>query len=277
MTKQPKTLRASHARHRQAGFTLLELLVIVAVLIGVATVVSRGLEGTYDNATAQLARAEMREVAEAVRQFREDTGFYPKQGVFDLSSAGGSVDPSGFPGSSAAQRAAWFYSPANLMQLIRQPEASGGTEILPWDPETGRGWRGPYLRYEGLVDVGDNLQTDGSGDPVVVDTLQYVHIPGIGDPFSREPATPDTGTDCEEVAGNTNCVLDWRAVQDDASAPLTNAETALADFGRPYLYFFDTNVTTNVPACTGVPCLLSTGPNGFYDAGDNDDLVVVVQ
>ncbi|MEM7210741.1 MAG: prepilin-type N-terminal cleavage/methylation domain-containing protein [Pseudomonadota bacterium] len=133
--------------------------------------------------------------------------------------------------------------PANLGQLFIEP-VNGGTPVMSYDPATGTGWRGPYMtELDSLtVVVGDNLTATGSGDPTA-GTQETVRA--VGDPFVAAP-----------VGG----VFAWQ----NASGVTT------AQLGRPYYYFID---GTNVTGCIA-PCLLSAGPNGTYEAGAGDDIVV---
>ena len=97
----------------RAGFSLIELLVVVAVLATVAGGVVVSLSGVETHAATELTVRELAELKQAVLRFREDTGFLPKQGPFALEPAGQVPEPSA--------GVAWFASPANLSQLIENP------------------------------------------------------------------------------------------------------------------------------------------------------------
>jgi prepilin-type N-terminal cleavage/methylation domain-containing protein len=236
-----------------AGFSLLEMLVVITILAAVAFIAGGALSGVREQANDQLVRTEMQEIAEAIRQFRQDTGYYPKTGPFNLDTApGGAVTDAilavGFPhsGSSAAERQNWFYSPANFYQLYTRasPLAGTGHQLENWDPETGRGWRGPYLKgfAEGYLDIGDGINNgtpDGNpgGDPLGgANTIEDVE--GIADPFEHRP-----------VAG----LLDW-----SADPGVVEREW----WGRPYLLF----------DLDSKPRLISMGPDGQYGTGDDIEL-----
>lgn len=136
--------------------------------------------------------------------------------------------------------------PASFAQLFIAPN-DGTNPILPFDKASGTGWRGPYLRELDVarVWVGKNITAVGGGSPAMGTTQLLM---GVGDPFERIPD------------GNYYV---WQ----------NNAGVAFNRLGRPYLYFIDP--ATMVTGCQ-VPCLVSLGPNGVYEAGapGTDDIVV---
>jgi prepilin-type N-terminal cleavage/methylation domain-containing protein len=248
-------------RHGAAGgYTLLELLLVAAILAIVAGAVLLTYEGADETAMLRVARTELTEVRKAILQFRHDTGYLPKTGPFDLVGRGGLIDPTvdadwplEAPGN-AAERIAWFDSPANFYQLFGLPAAFVSAHNLRFDPNTGHGYRGPYLTRhgEGWVKIGNSLQRNGNGDPASGSVIGP--MPGVADPFPRAPPSGDlfSWTDTALAAGATSLEL-----------------------GRPLLYFI----------ATGPPCLVCLGPNGEYDssaAGINtvsggDDLAVYLE
>ena len=164
----------------RAGFSLIELLVVVAVLATVAGGVVVSLSGVETHAATELTVRELAELKQAVLRFREDTGFLPKQGPFALEPAGQVPEPSA--------GVAWFASPANLSQLIENPLADTGHPLETWDPDTRRGWRGPYLSraLEARVVVCDGLALDGSAGSPAEGTL-LPPMPALADPFPAPP------------------------------------------------------------------------------------------
>ncbi|MEM7058489.1 MAG: type II secretion system protein [Pseudomonadota bacterium] len=134
--------------------------------------------------------------------------------------------------------------PANLAQLFLQPQTSLNADILTFDVPSGTGWNGPYLaELDALnVRVGDDMDASGTGDPTAG---TEVVVRGIGDPFQAAPV----GT-----------VFEW----------INGAGVQTAQLGRPYFYFID---GSNVTGCAA-PCLVSAGPDGQYNAGGGDDIVV---
>jgi prepilin-type N-terminal cleavage/methylation domain-containing protein len=106
-----------HCQFKSGGFTLLELLVVVALMAMVAGAAVLALENTSDDAAIPIARSEMVEISKALRQFKRDTGAYPL--------------PS---------------HPADFSTLISNVLPLGLTN---WNIDTGRGWRGPYLTRQG--------------------------------------------------------------------------------------------------------------------------------
>ena len=201
------------------GFTLLELLVVMAIMAIVAGSVIATLGGTGEHATEQVAQAEMAELKKAILQFRRDTGWLPKQGPFSLqglSLQGAAILPSG-------KDAAWFDSPANFYQLFENP-LDPAHPLAAWNPDTGRGWHGPYL---------------SRGGPMLVTMGQDLEVPGVADRFAHPP---DGG------------LYAWRTSQ----GPLSR-------WGRPYLL-----LDIDLPQ----PYLLSFGPNGRYESGAGDDIVL---
>lgn len=156
-------------RWRQ-GFTLLELIVVVAILAMVAGGAALSLAGVQEQAGVDVCQAELAAIRDAVRRFKADTGFLPRQGPFDLVSRGGAVpDPT--------EGAAWFDAPANLSQLYANPLQGTGHALETWSPTRRRGWHGPYLSRAVPAWV---VVDDGSG------TL-LPPVPAAADPF-QQPA-----------------------------------------------------------------------------------------
>ncbi len=115
------------------GFTLLELLVVVALLGLLASVALVAMDRTAVEAKDDLAGIEMNEIRKALRMFSRDVGHFP------LSS----VTPSDL----------------RVGMLLECNSASdvacdGDGDGLPpqWDPDVKRGWNGPYMSSEGLLD-----------------------------------------------------------------------------------------------------------------------------
>lgn len=243
----PRNVMATRiaGRFGRAGFTLLEIMTVVVLLATVTGGVLVLFGDVEDDATDQIALSEIQEIRKALWRFKKDTGWLPKQGPFDLETQpGGAVPLSNLPGYvPAGQEAAWFQTPANFWQLYENPLAGTGHPLEQFNPNTGRGWRGPYLTRtgEGLVDVGDNLQTDGSGNPTTGTVLSQVHA--VADPFVAQP-----------INGS---YLVWRTEPGDPP---------LSRWGRPYL-LFDLDDTS-------VARLVSMGRNRTYEGGAGDDIVV---
>jgi len=255
------------------GFTLLELLLVVAILAIVAGGALMSYIGTETRAAGGIAQSELVELRKAVLRFRKDTGHLPKTGPFALTDDGGRIDPdvgAHWPAdapAAAAERRAWFASAANFYQLFERTDDLSIQVALDviagpgraFSPETGRGYLGPYLSRhgEGFVYVGDNLLPDGDGDPAQGTLLDPV--PGVADPFVARAAS-----------GN---LFKW--ISSPLGLPEGVAPTAL---GRPYLLF----VTPPLPGELG-PRIVCLGPNGRYDSdaadlnppgSDGDDIAV---
>lgn len=64
-------------RRRQAGFTLLEILIVVIIVGLLATLVTPRLFKTMDKAKAKVAKTQIELLATALKQFRLDVGRYP--------------------------------------------------------------------------------------------------------------------------------------------------------------------------------------------------------
>jgi general secretion pathway protein G len=85
---------APAARNPRAGFTLLEVLVVVLILGLLMTVVATNLLGRADEAKVTLAQTQIRQLEQALEMYRLDNGRYPssEQGLEALVR-----EPSGEP------------------------------------------------------------------------------------------------------------------------------------------------------------------------------------
>jgi len=199
------------------GFTLLELLVVVAIIAIIAGGVIMSFGGVQDESSLQIVQSEMLEIKKAVLQFKQDTGYLPKQGPFALG-----VDCT----SPADADEEHFCSPANFQQIYNEPVDSSNNPVMPWNINTSRGWRGPYLTQvgEGLVDVGDDLGIDGTGNPASGTVIPEVR--GVADPFVSKPAGQYF---VWRPAPNADCVVAFGAGAKECDPP--------AKWGRPYFLF----------------------------------------
>lgn len=176
-------IRRSRARRAAGAFTLIELILVVAVLATLSGLAIATMQGVDAHASLDIARSELAEVRKAVLRFEADTGFLPKRGPFNLASR---TDDNGSVTLASGQTEAWFDAPANLSQLFTCPLPTGHA-LATWNPDRRRGWRGPYLRRdgEGLVAVSGGLKTDGTEAWPAGSLLDA--FPGVADPFTREP------------------------------------------------------------------------------------------
>ena len=250
------------------GFTLLELLLVVAILTVIAGGATLAFEDTEEDVQQRFVRSEMSEVVRALRAFKHDMGAWPRRGLFALTTDGGWVDetnadhwPAGVP---ATKRRAFLDAPGNLYQLVARPDDPWVVAVLEQvfgtgrvtDPDTGRGYRGPYLARSGerYVYVGPNLDIYGDGDPATGGTSDYLHVVGVADPFRIPKHAPP--------------LYRWE--------PALQAPTENLALGRPYLLF--------LAGALG-PRLVCLGSNGDYDSsstrinvgGVGDDLAVYLE
>ncbi|MBI5433098.1 MAG: prepilin-type N-terminal cleavage/methylation domain-containing protein [Planctomycetes bacterium] len=72
-----------HRTNRQSGFSLIELIAAVAILLVLAGVVVPAIGGKVEKARRVRAMTDLRHVAEAFNTYRADTGTWPADGAFD--------------------------------------------------------------------------------------------------------------------------------------------------------------------------------------------------
>src|SRR5882762_4817294 len=64
----------------QAGFTLIEIMVVVFILGLLVTLVAPRIIGRTDEARRTKAKADIKAIEEALNMFKLDNGFYPSSG-----------------------------------------------------------------------------------------------------------------------------------------------------------------------------------------------------
>ena len=71
---------------RDAGFTLIEILVVVFIIGLLATIVGVNVIGQTDKARVTKAQADLKEIEQALHLYKLDNGFYPttEQGIVAL-------------------------------------------------------------------------------------------------------------------------------------------------------------------------------------------------
>lgn len=246
----------------RGGFTLLELLIVVSILAILGGALLTAYQNVDEDAARKVAQHEMLKVKDAILRFKQDTGYLPRQGPFDLAPPD-QCDPLNTNGvvPLPSQGKAWFCSPANFVELHDNPLTGTTHPLRNWNPDTGRGWRGPYLTRggEGLVDIGDELLADGTGCPTHVVVVLLTNVRGVADPFLTGPSVfdippfgipPVCRYDACTNPSQASCVLDWRT---------TSADETHIRWGRPYLMFDLNNEKARI---------VSMGPDGIY-AGVN--------
>ncbi len=171
----PTQERGNERGSRNAGFTLLELLAVITLLGVLAGGALLAYEGVQEDGEETLARFELAEIRKALLQFRRDTRELPcrvyragdyRLDVDEILLNFKDADGNELLASSTAEkehrwcRNGFFTDEAIVQQdsglsmLHRFPydeTDSAHTEKL-WNPDTWRGWHGPYINEQGLTD-----------------------------------------------------------------------------------------------------------------------------
>lgn len=188
---------------RAAGFTLIELTVVLAVIVTLALVLTPSVTNFINDSRMARARSDAQTISGAVIQFFRDNGFFPQ---WSLANNGGpglaanKVDLLITPGNvpSVAQASLWTTGSADQLAdqlLTNAPGYTARTATSTY------GWNGPYLsntinpdpwnnRYAvnvGLIDASVGAQgknavwTLSPGPDGVVDT-PYTQAIGVAAP-----------------------------------------------------------------------------------------------
>mgnify|MGYP001173220832 CR=1 FL=1 len=246
---------------------------VVSILAIVGGSIIYSMLGIRSEIAEDLSDYESSTLYKALKQFRGDTGYYPKQGPFALLAQGGEIDPANsdhwpvfLSDKSSAERIAWFNHPANFYQLILpdSPLDSTGHPLESFNIQTGRGWRGPYIKEGvGSIIVGDAEEYDPVAD---------AHTPNNWTNSSWNAGGTPRVTDlvllCDPFMGKTSSFPVRQFGEKDEATGLHG--TSVGEFGRPYMYF----------ATASAVWLVGMGPDRTYQGGklsSDDELVYLVE
>ena len=115
-TPTPTLVAPRPVRPGERGFTISELVLVLAVLGLLVGIVIWGVSGIDDDAAARECRTELRELKAATEQFKAEAGFYPPDDA--------ALDTSGLLGAEKTPN--W--------KVVTSDEASGPR----YEPEGGR-------------------------------------------------------------------------------------------------------------------------------------------
>ncbi|MDD3118115.1 MAG: type II secretion system protein [Victivallales bacterium] len=142
--------KSRHKSLQKNGFSLLELLIVIAILGVLVSLVLPGFSGAREDAKDKVARAEMQEIQSAFRRFSADVGLenYPAK-LKDICNYG-------------------------LWPLLQEEHPRGATyqadnpvvKYAEYDAVTGIGRRGPYLSWEGREVMATPTGDTAAAEPV---------------------------------------------------------------------------------------------------------------
>ena len=143
---------------REAGFTLIELTVVLAVIVTLALVLTPAITNFINDARVSRTRNDVQTVAAAIVQVYKDTGHFPQ---WTTANAGGpgttanKVDLLVSPGNMPTVTTANLWTTGTTDTFARQLMTNGPAYTL----KTGGsqfGWNGPYLSSEMGADAWNN-------------------------------------------------------------------------------------------------------------------------
>jgi len=157
------------SRTNRFGFTLLELVVVMAILVVLAGLVVLHIGTFQDEASDQATNTTLGSVRDAVLGTSAGQGYQQDMRNF-----------------TPAQPISWL--PSTLASLYTAP---AGASV--YDPVNHLGWRGPYLNGDAgsyKVNVANGFTTDygASGDPAPVDAWNHpivIQIPASDPTYAR--------------------------------------------------------------------------------------------
>jgi prepilin-type N-terminal cleavage/methylation domain-containing protein len=140
-------VRSRAGRRPSAGFTLIELTVVLAVIVTLALILTPAITNFIADSRVARSRADTQAIAAAIVRFQNDNGFFPQ---WSASSGGG-------PGTDAA-RVELLVGPGNVPAVAAPNTWTTGTadtfvdQLLTNEPAytmktaaAAFGWNGPYL------------------------------------------------------------------------------------------------------------------------------------
>jgi prepilin-type N-terminal cleavage/methylation domain-containing protein len=161
MRYRKRTSIIETSRGDNNGFSLIELLVVLALLVAIAGIGTAYYGTVEEDKKDDLTRIELNQLAMAAKQFHADTGFWP--GNTDLDNDTNEDHTNAFDWS-----------------ILTDTTIYGGS----WDAVSNRGWRGPYT---------SQVLTD----TVTISNVSEIDVNGLDNDASASPS--DTTTDNVEL------------------------------------------------------------------------------
>ncbi|MCH2060608.1 MAG: type II secretion system GspH family protein [Verrucomicrobiales bacterium] len=239
------------------AFTLLELLIVVAILAIIGGAVIVAYKGTGDTAEENLVEQRLAGMKQALLNFRQDMGYFPGEGPLGDTAT---VEPvagqlADYDTMSAVEKSLWRNHELNHWMLYFRPNDTAIANKWVFDSDAKRGWNGPYLNAKsGLL-----LDNAGTLASAFVGGGETDALLSVDDAFGRSNGSDDSSP------------LYWRIINNPDI-------TQNARFGRPIAFIEE--VVTGTPDMR-VYLLVSFGKNGKFEfqgiaENNGDDAIVEV-
>jgi prepilin-type N-terminal cleavage/methylation domain-containing protein len=256
------------ARRSTKGFTLLELLVVVAIIAVLATLILGGLASARRRTQIAVARSNIAAIKAALSMYETETGRYPCRAGHSVAN-----------GANLFQNDITYAWAALHNRRTLQYGGGPGSPYIEWKPEqvarVNVGQISPH-------DFGKDADPEMGGSA----TMQLIFKgagqlldPGEFDQVNANDATffssqwnslrPDTGSAALAFAdpwGNPYVYVEW------ASVPQTTKDNATVQFQTGGGTGSGSVTVTLRPHDPSKFDIYSFGPNGVNEGGDGDDV-----
>jgi len=181
---------------RERGLTLLELVVVVAILAILAGFIIPLAAGQIEKGKTTATQANLVLIRDAIMGTADKPGFYTDTGLF----------------------------PSTLRDLFINPFASTDP-LATFNRDTGRGWHGPYVVPSGSTYPSNFTSTYTAGDPAILDAW--------GHPIVIQIANQTTSVGTYPSANAANLAF-IRLVSAGPNGVVDTPQNALDTNGNPY-------------------------------------------
>lgn len=155
-------MAAQNRRKVARGFTLVELVVVIAVIVILAAILIPTILGVVENSRVSAAKAMVAEVGKAMKRYHDETGYWPYGGSVWNPKPGGSpeVPPTEFNTNDTALFAG---APPDL-SVVQSPTPLEPLPNCQFIADGSPCWSGPYLGAGGALGAPGNR--DPWGNPL---------------------------------------------------------------------------------------------------------------